>query len=197
LNRTGTGARQYFGREAEAVISPPLKELLCRRGAAVVLAGHFAKGNPAGKESLDRISGSGVFARDPDSVVTFTRHEEEGAFTVEMTLRNLLPTDPFVVRWEFPLFKREGGLDPSRLKQNPGRPPTHTVETLYACLGDDRLTTTEWKDRADVQKGVSKSRFYVLLNEVIEEKKASKSPIDDKWELLKPKSRNWHDEKDQ
>ena len=35
---------------------------------------HFAKGNPAAKESIDRISGSGVFARDPDR----TRRSEPG-----------------------------------------------------------------------------------------------------------------------
>ena len=33
-------------------------------------------------------TGSGVFARDPDSVITFTKHEEEKAFKVEMILRN-------------------------------------------------------------------------------------------------------------
>jgi hypothetical protein len=31
-----------------------------------------------------------VFARDPDSLVIFTRHEEEGAFVVEMILLDLL-----------------------------------------------------------------------------------------------------------
>ena len=53
------------------------------RGRASV-AGHFAKGNASAKGTIDRISGSGVFARDPDSLVVFTRHEEEGAFVVEM-----------------------------------------------------------------------------------------------------------------
>ena len=68
---------------------------------------------------------------------------------------------------------------------------------LVECLGGRRLTTTEWKDRAQEQHGVSKSRFFALLKEVIEQKKASKSVIDDKWEKIKPKSRNWNDEKDQ
>ena len=36
-------------------------------GAAVAFGSHYSKGNQAGKESMDRISGSGVFARDPDT----------------------------------------------------------------------------------------------------------------------------------
>jgi len=66
--------------------------------------------------------GSGVFARDPDSLVTFTKHEEESAFAIEMVLRNLPPVQPFVVKWGWPLFRREGSLDPTRLKQAGGRP---------------------------------------------------------------------------
>ena len=49
--------------------------------------------------TLTSISGSGVFARDPDSLVVFTKHEEEGAFAGEMIVRNLPPVAPFVVRW--------------------------------------------------------------------------------------------------
>ena len=55
-----------------------IESLAVSTGAAVAVAGHFAKGNPSAKETIDRISGSGVFARDPDSLVVFTRHEEEG-----------------------------------------------------------------------------------------------------------------------
>src|ERR1051326_5934928 len=41
---------------------------------AVAFAGHSAKGDASVKEAIDRIRGSGVFARDPDSLVTFTKH---------------------------------------------------------------------------------------------------------------------------
>ena len=39
-----------------------------------------------------------LFARDPDAILTLTKHEEEGAFTVEPILRNHAPIKPFVVR---------------------------------------------------------------------------------------------------
>ena len=62
-----------------------------------------------------------MFARDPDSILNFTRHEQPDCFTVETTLRNHPPTEPFVVRWEFPLFIVDSTLDPAKLKK-PGRP---------------------------------------------------------------------------
>jgi hypothetical protein len=174
-----------------------VENLAVTTGAAVVLAGHFAKGNPSAKETIDRVSGSGVFARDPDSLVTFTKHEEEGAFTVDLTLRNLPPVEPFVVRWEWPLFRCDEKLDPTRLKQAGGRPAKHTTETLLALLGRERLTTTEWKERAQGEKGISKSRFYELLSELEMAGKVLKSRTDRKWEQVQTRSGNWSDEKDQ
>src|SRR5215469_11830188 len=48
-------------------------------GATVVFSAHFTKGNQAGKDSMDRISGGGSINRDPDDLVTMTKHEEEHA----------------------------------------------------------------------------------------------------------------------
>ena len=54
-----------------------IEALAVETGAAVAFGAHYSKGNQAGKEVIDRIGGSGVFARDPDSILNFTRHEEE------------------------------------------------------------------------------------------------------------------------
>ena len=66
------------------------------------------------------MSGSGVFSRDPDSLLNFTSHREADCYTVEATLRNFPPLCPFVVRWDYPLFARDGSLNPAELK-TPGR----------------------------------------------------------------------------
>ena len=104
--------------------------------AAVAFGTHFSKGNQSGKNAIDRVSGSGVFARDPDTLLTLTAHEEPNCFTLDATLRNLPPMDPFVVRWDYPLFVRDGGLDPAKLK-TVGRPSTYTADALLAVLGDN------------------------------------------------------------
>ena len=163
----------------------------------LLLVLYFAKGNAAAKETIDRISGSGVFARDPDSLITFTKHEEEGAFTVEMVLRNLPPVEPFVVAWDWPLFRRAESLDPARLKQAGGRPPRYSPETLLKCLGDQRLTSTEWRKVCSAEKGVSNGKFFELLKGVEEAGKVQKSVVDGKWQQIQHHSRNSNHENDQ
>ncbi len=93
-----------------------VEALAVKTGAAVAFGVHYSKGNQASKDAIDRVSGSGVFARDPDSLLNFTKHEEADCYTVEATLRNFPPLDPFVVRWKYPLFTRDTGLDPAALK---------------------------------------------------------------------------------
>ena len=161
-----------------AALLAAMETLAVTTGAAVAMASHFAKGNASAKESIDRINGSGVFARDPDSLITFTKHEEEGAFAVEMVLRNLPPVEPFVVRWDWPLFQREDDLDPSKLKQAAGRPARHRPEDLLECLGSGRLRTGDWKKAASEERGVSASCFFVPLKRLEESGKVAKSAIE-------------------
>ena len=44
-------------------------------GCAVIYCHHHSKGNQGGKRSMDRASGSGVFARDPDAMLDLTELE--------------------------------------------------------------------------------------------------------------------------
>ena len=93
-------------------------EAICEQTrAAVVFAAHFSKGNQSEKSAMDRISGSGVFGRDPDAILTLTPHEEDRCFTVESSLRSFAPMEPFVVELDFPLFKGREDLDARRLKK--------------------------------------------------------------------------------
>jgi AAA domain len=94
-----------------------LEKIAVETCAAIVFGAHFSKGNQSAKESIDRIGGSGVFARDPDTIMVLTRHKEPDCFTVELTLRNLPPCEPFVVRWAWPLMQRDSSLRPEDLKE--------------------------------------------------------------------------------
>jgi AAA domain/DnaB-like helicase N terminal domain len=166
-------------------------------GAAVVLAGHFAKGNASAKETIDRISGSGVFARDPDSLVVFTKHEEEGAFVVEMILRNLPPVAPFVVKWQYPLFLRENSLDPTRLKQMGGRPAKHKADDLLDLLGDQRLKSGQWSKLASTELGITNGPFFALVNKLEDAGEVQKSALDAKWERVQKRSKTPRYDKDE
>ena len=94
------------------------ENLATSTGAAVAFSAHFAKGDATLKSSVDRISGSGVFARDPDAILTMTGTEEKDVYHVESTLRNCRAIPAFAVRWAFPL------LVPEQMKpisEKPGR----------------------------------------------------------------------------
>lgn len=150
--------------------------------AAVAFGAHFAKGNAAAKEAIDRVSGSGVFARDPDSCLTFTKHKEEDCFTVEASLRNLPPLAPFVVRWEYPRFQRDESLNPAQLKQaGGGRPDEYDSSTIVDFLRVAPMTTAEWKKICMDELGMSRASFFRIQKEVKEKNLAFRSPSSGKW----------------
>jgi len=143
-----------------------IEELTVRTGAAVAFGAHYSKGNQATKESIDRIGGSGVFARDPDSILNFTAHEERDCFTVEMTLRNHPPREKFVVRWEYPLFSVENVLDPTKLRKA-GRPPLHSMDKLRDLI-DHPMLAREIVKEADEYLGIPRRTVFEMLAKMID-----------------------------
>lgn len=131
-------------------------------GAAVTYGAHYAKGNAAGKDHIDRVSGSGVWARDPDAIVTATALVEPDAFAVEMTLRNFPQQSPFAIRWNYPEMVRAPDLDPAKLKKPGGSAPVYTIEDIIEHL-EEGDTTTKWMGKCRDEAGISKTTFYRLL----------------------------------
>ena len=163
----GLGARDENAAGDIASLLNEVERLAVESGAAVAFGAHFSKGNQAGKESIDRIGGSGVFARDPDSILTLTRHEEDEAFTLDCTLRNHPPVEPFVVRWKFPTMERDTSLDPGKLKQVSGRQKLHSAEELLGVLGSSEMTYSAWLDAAKTHAGMGASTFKSLRTELV------------------------------
>jgi hypothetical protein len=148
-------------------------KIAVRANVAVAMAAHFSKGNQAEKDHVDRIGGSGVFARDPDSILTMTAHEDADCFTVETTLRNLPPLSQFVVRWEYPMFMRDEEKNPQALKG--GRPPDTKKEKHIL---DQMSVVKGWKapelQKEMIEKDITRPTFYRLLNKLFEAGKIEK-----------------------
>jgi len=160
------GDRDENAAGAIADLLNQIERLAVQTGAAVVFGAHFSKGNQANKESMDRISGSGVFARDPDSILTLTRHEEADSFTVDCTLRNFPQIEPFAVRWQYPLMVRDGSLDPAKLKKpRTGRESKYSVQTILDVLEQDTMKAAEFQKAVSEETGMSRAKFYDLLSE--------------------------------
>lgn len=143
-----------------------LESVTVKTNSTVAFGAHYSKGNQAAKESIDRISGSGVFARDPDSIIPFTKHEEENSFVVEPILRNLPPITPFVVTWNYPLMELDATLDPSKLKQSGGRPKVHSSNDIFDLLDPSGMTNSDWQNMAEKQLGISRRTFYRLKEDL-------------------------------
>jgi hypothetical protein len=147
-----------------AALLDEFEVLAVQTGAAVAFGAHYSKGNQAQKESIDRVGGSGVFARDPDSILNFTRHEERDCFTVEMTLRNHPPQKSFVVRWQFPLFCVDATLDPAKLKKA-GRPREYDPKELLELI-DKPMRAAKIVKIAKEERGFPERRTYECLREL-------------------------------
>lgn len=134
-----------------------MERMCVETGAAIAFGAHYSKGNQSGKEAIDRISGSGVFARDPDTIIPFTKHEEENCFVIEPILRNLAPVEPFVIRWNHPLFSRDEDLNPDNLKQaNGGKKKEHDPLILLSKIRDrgkeNPVSISDWAKLAGVKR---------------------------------------------
>lgn len=83
---------------------------------AVIYCHHHSKGAQGGKKSMDRASGSGVFARDPDALLDFIELEipddkritwdlpsAATAWRVEGTLREFATFEPINMLFEYPI----------------------------------------------------------------------------------------------
>jgi hypothetical protein len=145
-----------------------LEHFINDTGAAISMSHHHSKGNQAGKSSLDRNSGSGVWSRDPDAIRDLTPHAEEGSFTYSTTLRLRPRLDRFVVTWKFPLFQLNPHLDPEALKAPGAKTATTTAHDIADVLASKGpLTATQWQ-KVCADSGIcASSRFYELKKQAV------------------------------
>jgi RecA-family ATPase len=143
-----------------------LEKLSENTKAAVAIAAHFPKGNMGVRESMDRIAGSGVFARDPDAVITMTPHQNPKGddtvrFDIDFNIRNFAEKDAFVVIWEAPCMKND--VVQPRAKGSAGVKPTYDWSDMLKLKGD--LNVKDWQKRCYEETGISRARFYDLKKE--------------------------------
>jgi hypothetical protein len=139
-------------------------------GAAVAFSHHFAKGAAGARESIDRASGTGVWARDPDAMLTLTPLRNEGCVAVEAHLRNFPPVEPFGLRWDHPIWVRDDDLDPNDVKRSPLQRAKKSFDLIMDHLPEegvierskliDRVTEFESVGKRWVEEGIK-----ALLNE--------------------------------
>ncbi|MBE7504304.1 MAG: AAA family ATPase [Verrucomicrobiales bacterium] len=126
------------------------EQIALETNAAIVFCHHFAKGTAADRNSVDRASGSGVWARDPDAILTISPHEDPECMIVETHLRNFKAVPAFVIRWKYPVWERDLQADPtahyrpqrsrsSKPQKPPHRPRSVTPAEVKQFLQDPQV----------------------------------------------------------
>lgn len=143
-------------------------------GASTIFGAHFSKGDQSIKEAIDRISGSGVFARDPDAILPMTRHEEDGTFAIEPILRNCPPVDAFCVRWKFPLMEPADDADPAALRsvQKSKKAKVSVAEIIELLPADEGILRSRWVALGS-EAGFGKTVMYDLIQEAVRKRLVS------------------------
>lgn len=112
----GLGARDENHAGDINELLTQLERLAAETGAAILYTHHFAKGNAGEKHAIDRASGSGVWARDPDTLMMLTppstpkKGEEKPKwdYEVEIVARAHPRIEPFHVTWQGAHYERDG-----------------------------------------------------------------------------------------
>jgi RecA-family ATPase len=127
-----------------------LFDRVCRElGCSVIYCHHHSKGAQGGKKAMDRASGSGVFARDPDAQLDLIQlqipEELQGsilsdgdtAWQLEGTLREFPNFKPVKMFFKYPnhLLDTEGVLD----RFHPEGSPVNNLRNKNNTGKDDRL----------------------------------------------------------
>ena len=142
-----------------------MDRIILNTGAAVIFGHHFSKGNQARKDSMDRMSGAGTFARDVETLVTVTKHEQEGTFVIDCVTRNHKPMEPFCVVLDGVVMERSETLDPKKLKQINGRGIKYPMADLLKALNIQHLTRAELERQYCKLTGASEGTFDKLFKE--------------------------------
>jgi hypothetical protein len=98
------------GADAAAFLAG-LDQLCSESGAAAVYVHHAAKGTSGDRQTIDRGSGSGVFARDFDAALYVGVHRDEpDTLVVEPIIRAYPPVDPFCIEFQDGAFRVSDAL---------------------------------------------------------------------------------------
>ena len=85
------------------------------RGRPAALVHHASKGNQSEKSVTDVGSGAGSISRAADTHLILRRHQEDGAYVLDVAVRSWPPAAPLCLRWRFPQWELAPDLDPAAL----------------------------------------------------------------------------------
>jgi RecA-family ATPase len=166
---------------AMSMLFNTIDKLTARLGCAWVNIHHASKGSQATKAVTDVGAGAGAQSRAADCHLILREHEEKGGVVLESVVRSFKPVEPISLRWAFPVWQRDDGLDPTAIKGRSSKAEERQNEKdrdgcykLIEALRPKSATARDLRGKT----GLSKDRTDRLL-ELLE----SKGNV--KWKMTK------------
>jgi hypothetical protein len=94
-----------------------LDAMAAENDCALALVHHATKGNQSEKGVTDVGAGAGSLSRAADTHLIVREHEKEGVAVLQVALRSFPPVEPVCLKWDWPLWTPEEGLNPQHLKR--------------------------------------------------------------------------------
>lgn len=83
----------------------------------------------------------------------------ERCYTIEMTLRNFAPQEPFVVQWDYPVMVERDDMEPDLSEEEVSEDLHGVGQQMYDILKSQPLTNAEWQSRC-AAANISRASFY-------------------------------------
>ncbi len=138
--------------------------------ASVIYCHHHSKGFQGQKKAQDRMSGSGVFARDPDAVVDMVQldlsdaiNEVHTGWRVESTLREFPNMKPIDLWFEYPIHKVTDDLKDAMPESD-----LREQQKEWAVIDEDRKKKREEKKKQKEEEELV--RFWTVFCQIEREK---------------------------
>ena len=148
-----------------------IDEFADRTGAAWLLIHHASKGNQSEKAITDVGAGAGAQSRAADTHLILRPHEEPDHVVLDAVVRSFPPVEPFVLRWEYPLWVPAPNMDAARVKgrhtkleEAQDRRDQETDRTLLRLL-------EPWRSCSELRKltGMNENRIQRSINRLMDE----------------------------
>ena len=126
-----------------------LDQIAVQTGCSIIIAAHFSKGKQGEKSPTDRISGSGVFGRDPDAIITMSEiKDESNAYLLEGTLREFAAFDPIGIRFDWPIHVIDDSLKDAQVDGDLKKKinDQEIYDSFLTLSGGDMNQSLFWKD---------------------------------------------------
>ncbi len=139
-----------------------MDQIIAQYEITPILIHHFGKGSQSGKSVVDRFRGASSLGGDMDAILSLTPHEENGNVIVETEVRSFAPTEPFVVKWDYPNFIIDESKDASK-HAKPGAKRKHSDDDILSALpvGEDNARRYQ-----NCQTSLSKRNFEARIAEI-------------------------------